>query len=76
MPCSWCGFDEPGRSVDDDPGASRDDGSRPEARCARCGVALRADEPAAPFRQTLRLLGQFGLASHTRLLLGTPRKDG
>lgn len=79
MPCNWCGFDGLGVPFSESPstpGPSRNDGTRAEHRCERCGVALLVDEPAAPFRATLRLLGQFGLASHTRLLLGTTREDG
>ena len=79
MPCNWCGFDALGASFGEsrstaDPAAR--DPAPPQHHCERCGVALLVDEPAAPYRETLRLLGQFGLASHTRLLLGTNREDG
>ena len=78
MPCSFCGYegiDGPAR-VSSQPGApSPRDGDGTAIRCERCGTALSAGESATLFFDKLKLLAQFGLAAHTRLLLGSSRQD-
>jgi len=65
MPCSSCGFD----------GMDAPSGAHAPDYCERCGTALPVGALAALFLDKLELLAQFGLASHTRLLLGTSRLD-
>ena len=73
-----CGFDAKGApfgvhrstSAPDGP-----DGARASRYCERCGAPLFPDEAEALFFDRLKLLGKFGLASHTRLLFGTARED-
>jgi hypothetical protein len=66
MPCNFCGDDAVGVSA----------GAHADIYCERCGTLMPADESAELFLDKLRLLGRFGLATHTRLLLGTARGEG
>lgn len=74
MPCSCCGFEatSTGRHPAAD-GASVRAGA--PARCARCGAAPATDATAARYRDKVRLLARFGLASDTRLLLEPSPED-
>jgi hypothetical protein len=79
MPCNFCGHDGVGASGGATGGASawgRRMGAPADVYCERCGTLLPADESAARFSDKLKLLGRFGLATHTRLLLGTSGEDG
>ena len=72
-----CGFDAMGAPFGAHRVTAASDGTDGTRRyCERCGAALFSDEAAALFFDRLKLLGKFGLASHTRLLYGTARKDG
>jgi hypothetical protein len=74
-----CGFDANGAPFGEHRSASAEDGShgtQSRRYCERCGAPLFSDEAAALFFDRLKLLGKFGLASHTRLLYGTAREDG
>jgi hypothetical protein len=74
-----CGFDANGAPFGEHRSTSAPDrglGSPSRRYCERCGAPLFPDEAAALFFDRLKLLGKFGLASHTRLLFGTARKDG
>jgi len=57
-----------------DAGAYEGPGVFPRVR-ARAGLPT-TDDLAAAFLDKLKVLAGFGLASHTRLLLETPRRDG
>jgi hypothetical protein len=78
MLCNCCGFDAMGSSAAANPQTAMPAGENgtPRGRwCERCGAALLPDECAALFLDRLNLLRKFGLASHTRLLLGANRED-
>jgi hypothetical protein len=68
--CNCCGFDSlhENRST---PVPAAPEGLQRRRYCERCSAVLFSDHSAALFLDKLKLLGQFGLASHTRLLLGT-----
>jgi hypothetical protein len=79
MPRDCCGFDGPGASDGDtrrDAAPVPHDMALAPGHCERCGAEFSVEGPAALFLAKLKLLGQFGLAAHTRLLLGTTREDG
>ena len=78
MQCSFCGYEGTDVPAGDRRHAEmrgESDGERTVIRCERCGTALSTGESAALFFEKLKLLAQFGLAAHTRLLLGTSRQD-
>jgi len=75
MPCSWCGFEamtSTGRAGASSVGAVY---HGTPSRCERCGATLPSDETAALYRDKLRMLARFGLASDTRLLLETSPEE-
>jgi hypothetical protein len=78
MRCNVCGHDgawvSAGTRRPSSPG--RPAAEPADVYCERCGTPLPADESAALFLAMLKMLGRFGLATHTQLLLGTSREDG
>ena len=71
MLCSVCAGEEITDQTSHDPigGARARPGAAPrQATCAHCGAGLPPRE-AALLLDKVRMLGRFGLASHTHLLL-------